>query len=219
MNLVVTTSRAITAIMLAVTLSVTVGCSDTNGQQAVPGSSKAAKLTQCVRPTEFMRRNHFELIQHQRDITVHQGIRATSDSLAACIACHVQYDANGKAVPVNTKGQFCNGCHEWLAVQPDCFGCHSTVPEGKQPSNLYQQWPSVFEAPPPPPKPKPKEVKPASTASTQVPVKVDAPKLEVTTPISVPVQPVATPAPIPVTVPTPTPPASVSTPASTGGTP
>jgi predicted CXXCH cytochrome family protein len=97
-----------------------------------------------VRPKDFMRRNHMELIKHQRDLTVRQGIRATSDSLAACIACHVKHDAAGKPIPVNAEGQFCNRCHEYLAVQPDCFGCHSTVPEGPQPANLEQQWPEVF---------------------------------------------------------------------------
>lgn len=147
MTVVVTTGRAITAILFAAALSVVAGCSDSSGQQAVSGSSKAAKLTQCVRPKEFMRRNHFELIQHQRDITVHQGVRDTTDSLAACIACHVQYDKDGKPVPVNANGQFCNGCHNWLAVAPDCFGCHSTVPRGRQPSNLNKQWPEVFPAP------------------------------------------------------------------------
>jgi hypothetical protein len=30
---------------------------------------------QCVEPVEFMRRNHMELILHQRDETVHRGIR------------------------------------------------------------------------------------------------------------------------------------------------
>lgn len=170
MTVVVTTGRAITAILFVAALSVAAGCSDSSGQQAVPGSSKAAKLTQCVRPKEFMRRNHFELIQHQRDITVHQGVRATTDSLAACIACHVQYDKNSKPVPVNADGQFCNGCHHWLAVAPDCFGCHSTVPQGRQPSNLNKQWPAVFPAPVVKTKPIKPVVKPVTPAPV-VPVK------------------------------------------------
>ena len=219
MTLVVTTYRAMAAILLAATLGVAAGCSDNHAEQlAVPGSSKAAKLKQCVRPKEFMRRNHFELIKHQRDVTVHQGVRATTDSLSACIACHVQYDSKNQPVPVNAEGQFCNRCHDWVAVEPDCFGCHSTVPQGKSPSNLNKQWPAVF---PPPPKPKPVApaavakpvvkpvpvvpVKPVATPATPkvVAPSVVAPVQSVVTPTA-PVQPVAPVTP-PVATPTPTP--------------
>jgi hypothetical protein len=51
-------------------------------------SSKAAKLDNCVEPTEYMRRNHFELIRHQRDKTVYGGIRGTKHSLEVCVDCH-----------------------------------------------------------------------------------------------------------------------------------
>lgn len=120
------------------------GCSSETEAQAVKDSAKAAKLENCVRPKDFMRRNHMELIRHQRDITVHEGIRETKNSLAACIACHVQYDNSGQPIPVDAKGQFCNSCHYKLAVQPDCFQCHSTVPVGPDPSNLARSFPEVF---------------------------------------------------------------------------
>lgn len=90
--------------------------------------SKAAQLDSCVEPTEFMRRNHMELIKHQRDETVHKGIRSSKHSLAGCIECHVSYTADETPVPVDAEGQFCNGCHEFAAVNVDCFGCHSSVP-------------------------------------------------------------------------------------------
>lgn len=92
-----------------------------------PGS-EAAALSQCVRETGFMRRNHMELLKHQRDATVHQGIRATTDSLAGCIDCHVSYDEQQQPVSVYSSGQFCNACHEFAAVDLSCFGCHATVP-------------------------------------------------------------------------------------------
>ena len=44
-----------------------------------------------------MRRNHMELIKHQRDATVHDGIRGTKHSLAGCIDCHVVPRADGAA--------------------------------------------------------------------------------------------------------------------------
>ena len=98
---------------------------------AVEGSAKADKLEQCVRPTDFMKRNHFEMIKHQRDLTVHQGVRETKDSLAQCVDCHARRDAAGKAVPVNAQGQFCEGCHDYVAVNIDCFSCHTSVPGGE----------------------------------------------------------------------------------------
>jgi len=99
-----------------------------DGTNVIPGS-KAAQLDSCVEPTEFMRRNHMELIKHQRDETVHQGIRSTKHSLAGCVECHVSYGADETPVPVNAEGQFCNRCHEFAAVGVDCFGCHATVPD------------------------------------------------------------------------------------------
>jgi len=94
----------------------------------VISSSKAAEFGSCVREPRFMRRNHMELIRHQRDETVHQGIRDTTASLAGCIDCHVGHDPQGQPIPVSSKGQFCNTCHRLAAVKMDCFDCHATVP-------------------------------------------------------------------------------------------
>jgi predicted CXXCH cytochrome family protein len=99
--------------------------------EAVEGTAKADKLEQCVEPTSVMRRNHFEFIKHQRDLTVHQGIRGSKHSLSGCVDCHARKDASGKAVPVNAEGQFCDGCHDYAAVSLDCFSCHRTTPGEK----------------------------------------------------------------------------------------
>ena len=92
------------------------------------GNSEAAGLEQCVRPTEWMRRNHMELIKHQRNETVHLGIRDEDSSLAGCVDCHVQYDGGGEPIPINSQDQFCHSCHQFTAVTLDCFQCHATVP-------------------------------------------------------------------------------------------
>ncbi|WP_295444901.1 sulfur reduction protein DsrJ [uncultured Thiodictyon sp.] len=101
-----------------------------DGQCYVRPGSRAAALDDCVAPTAFMRRNHMELIKHQRDATVHQGIRGTRDSLAGCIDCHVSRAADGQPVAVNEKHQFCSACHAFAAVKVDCFDCHAAVPRG-----------------------------------------------------------------------------------------
>jgi hypothetical protein len=96
----------------------------------VSGTAKADNLDACVAPTDYMRRNHFELIQHQRDITVHQGIRATDNSLAGCVDCHVRKDVAGNHVPIDAPGEFCAACHEFTGTKMDCFACHATKPVG-----------------------------------------------------------------------------------------
>ncbi|MGA7983040.1 MAG: sulfur reduction protein DsrJ [Chromatiaceae bacterium] len=97
------------------------------GSHVVPGS-RAASLEHCVAPTPFMRRNHMELILHQRDVTVHTGVRSPKYGLDDCVACHVSYTAEDKPVPVNAEDQFCDSCHEYAAVELTCFQCHATVP-------------------------------------------------------------------------------------------
>jgi hypothetical protein len=103
---------------------------NSNSKAATEGGS-------CVAETAFMRRNHFELIEHQRDITVRQGVRDTTDSLAGCVSCHTSFDKEtGHAKPINAPGEFCAGCHEYTAVNIHCFDCHSTVPEGHKPPDV-----------------------------------------------------------------------------------
>lgn len=96
----------------------------------VKEGSKAAGLEACVEPTDIMRRNHMELIKHQRDATVHGGIRATRHSLAGCIECHVRAGSDGTALAVNAPDQFCSACHAYAAVRINCFDCHAGVPNG-----------------------------------------------------------------------------------------
>ena len=57
-----------------------------------------AKGTQCVEPVEIIRREHMDMLDHQRDDTVHGGIRGKKHSLVGCIECHAQADATGPAL-------------------------------------------------------------------------------------------------------------------------
>ena len=51
----------------------------------------------CVAATEFMRRNHMSMMKHQRDETVHEGVRGKPFSLAGCVDCHAVKGAEGAA--------------------------------------------------------------------------------------------------------------------------
>ena len=86
------------------------------------------KGEKCVEPTDIMRREHMDFILHQRDETMHRGIRGAKHSLKDCIDCHAGYDDSGKPLPINQEGQFCESCHTYAAVSIDCFSCHRTTP-------------------------------------------------------------------------------------------
>jgi len=84
---------------------------------------------QCIHPEDEMRRNHMKYILHERDETMHEGVRGEAGSLAACIDCHVEPAENGEIPSIESKDHFCNGCHQYAAVQIDCFQCHADRPQ------------------------------------------------------------------------------------------
>ena len=83
---------------------------------------------QCVEPVEDMRKNHMEYILHQRDETMHEGIRTSKHSFKQCISCHAVKDDNGEFVHVYDSKHFCVTCHEYASVSIDCFQCHADTP-------------------------------------------------------------------------------------------
>ena len=83
----------------------------------------AGQGDKCVANTEFMRRNHMKLLAHQRDETVHTGVRPRDTALEDCIACHASRKTGSV---VGSDQNFCQGCHAYAAVKLDCFECHSS---------------------------------------------------------------------------------------------
>ena len=97
-----------------------------------PDIPEAIQGKQCVEETEFMRKNHMDLLQHQRDETMYKGIRTKKHSLKECFTCHVVKDANNTPVTVSNPKHFCRECHDYAAVNVDCFQCHASVPAGRK---------------------------------------------------------------------------------------
>ena len=120
------------------------------GRTPLPTIEPAAKGEQCVADPEFMRRNHMDLLKHQRDDTVFRGIRSAGppqaagaasggrseasggptsgsarNSLKECIACHASSKTGSVA---KTETNFCVSCHSYAAVKIDCFECHTAKP-------------------------------------------------------------------------------------------
>ena len=75
-----------------------------------------------VEDHQLMRKVHPDLLMHQRDDTVHKGIRGQKYSLAGCVECHASTKTNSV---LGSNEAFCQGCHTYAAVKLDCFECHS----------------------------------------------------------------------------------------------
>lgn len=101
-------------------------------ESLVTPGSKAAGLDACVAPIAEIRRDHMVYLQHDRVETVRNGVRDLDYSLAGCIDCHAAKDDKGNYQPVDAQGQFCASCHDYVAVAPACFQCHSSKPEQRQ---------------------------------------------------------------------------------------
>ena len=87
---------------------------------------------QCVKEPQWMRKNHMHLLLHQRDETVHKGMRDEKYSLKNCIECHASTRDDSVIARADS---FCVGCHRYEAVKIDCFECHS----GKRKSAWLQR--------------------------------------------------------------------------------
>lgn len=89
--------------------------------------AKEAKF--CVRPTDYMRAEHMQLLDVWRDTVVRDGIRIYVNeqgkkfnmSLSnTCLDCH------------HNKEQFCDRCHDYASVRPYCWDCHIDNPKEKE---------------------------------------------------------------------------------------
>ncbi len=96
-----------------------------SGRVPVPVIEKA-RGEQCVADPAFMRLNHMDLLKHQRNETVHRGVRDPRSSLKGCIECHAS-SATGSVAAAPTD--FCASCHGYAAVKLDCFECHASKPK------------------------------------------------------------------------------------------
>lgn len=76
---------------------------------------------QCIAPADEMRRNHMNMLKHQRNQTVHEGVRGAKASLNACIECHASKQSGSV---LGSDESFCQGCHAFAAVKLDCWDCH-----------------------------------------------------------------------------------------------
>jgi hypothetical protein len=115
-------TKALVAIVVAAAAAVT-GFAANEVSSRVPKPQLIIERDgKCVEETQFMRRSHMNLLRHQRDETVHKGVRETRHSLQGCVDCHASRKTGSV---VGSADAFCEGCHSYVGVKPDCFDCHS----------------------------------------------------------------------------------------------
>jgi hypothetical protein len=83
----------------------------------------------CLESTAYMRASHMELIDSWREAVVREGQRYYLTSAGRkvhmsltgnCLGCH------------SNKEQFCDACHNYTGVKPNCWGCHNVPKEAKR---------------------------------------------------------------------------------------
>ena len=85
--------------------------------------------TRCVEATDYMRASHMELLDEWRDLVVRENQRSFTSTLTGatyemslsgtCMDCH------------SNKAEFCDSCHEYMAVDPYCWDCHVEPEEAR----------------------------------------------------------------------------------------
>jgi hypothetical protein len=86
-----------------------------------------------------------DFLLRQRDETMRHGVRTKDYSLKGCVDCHedMKRDSQGQLgrhegrlilsdtpVPVDDpEDGFCQACHQYAAVNIDCFQCHVATSE------------------------------------------------------------------------------------------
>ncbi|VAX19075.1 hypothetical protein MNBD_NITROSPINAE02-1308 [hydrothermal vent metagenome] len=74
---------------------------------------KVDKPGKCIAETSWMRSNHMKMLMHTRDNVVREGFRETNHGIQGCRSCHEK------------RSEFCDKCHEYIGVQPECWNCHN----------------------------------------------------------------------------------------------
>ncbi|MCP4411505.1 MAG: Hdr-like menaquinol oxidoreductase cytochrome c subunit [Gammaproteobacteria bacterium] len=116
--------------LMVVGFTVTISATDLKPQVS-KGKGEA-----CVDDKDFMRLNHMDLLRHERDETLHEGIRDTKYSLKKCITCHAVDGSDGATLTIESPKHFCRSCHDYAAVSIDCFQCHTSKPDFKKNNSL-----------------------------------------------------------------------------------
>ena len=112
------------AILFSIVFS-TAACAEgkSSGPKLDIGKGKDNSALRCVEDPKIMRKEHMDRLLHQRNETMHKGIRGQKHSLVECVECHASTKTNSV---LGSNEAFCQGCHTYAAVKLDCFECHTS---------------------------------------------------------------------------------------------
>ena len=126
----VDTTLAVVLVLMTSLAVVAQAADEANATSGVPMPVIPTGLgDSCVEDTDFMRRNHMDMLKHQRDETMLKGVRNKQHSLKECINCHAVYGPDAVPLTVASPQHFCRSCHDYAAVSIDCFQCHASRPD------------------------------------------------------------------------------------------
>jgi hypothetical protein len=115
------------AILAAVWLAI--GVPSAGAASSLEPVIERASGGQCPADPAFMRRNHMDLLKHQRDDTLRGGVRQERYSLKECVSCHASKTTHSVTA---ADTNFCQSCHSYAAVKIDCFECHANQPQARR---------------------------------------------------------------------------------------
>ncbi|MFZ7103945.1 MAG: sulfate reduction electron transfer complex DsrMKJOP subunit DsrJ [Peptococcaceae bacterium] len=87
---------------------------------------RALEVKQCIEDTEYMRAGHMELLAGWKESVVREGERVYTARDGkeylmcieeTCLDCH------------SNKEEFCDACHDYAGVEPNCWSCHNAQQE------------------------------------------------------------------------------------------
>jgi hypothetical protein len=89
----------------------------------LPKPEKPIGYRECVEPTQYMRTTHMKVLDHWRDDILREGGARAGTTASGqpyvrslqngCMKCHAD------------KKKFCDECHNYTAVKPYCWDCHT----------------------------------------------------------------------------------------------
>ena len=118
-------AAALVLVALLVALAVLNNVFDAPADEGVPMPVIArGQGDSCVEDTEFMRRNHMTLLQHEHGESRSQDTPSEGHTVKECVDCHAVMGPKGRPVTADSPEHFCRSCHDYVAVKIDCFDCH-----------------------------------------------------------------------------------------------
>jgi hypothetical protein len=86
---------------------------------------------ECVEPKEWIRAEHMQLLDDWRDLAVRENTRLYTNQAGKRFDMSLTKTCMSSQCHAN-KAEFCDRCHDALAVSPYCWDCHVIPSVGEE---------------------------------------------------------------------------------------